>query len=127
MSLEFHEESDGMILKIKVNGTLSKADYERFLPRTERLIQKHGKICILLEMHEFHGWEAGALWEDIKFDVKHFNDIERVAMIGERAWEHAMAIFCKPFTSAKIRYFDRSQATEARAWVEAEMSTRSPS
>ncbi len=32
---------------------------------TERLIGEHGKIRILLEMHDFHGWEAGALWEDV--------------------------------------------------------------
>jgi hypothetical protein len=32
-------------------------------------------------MTGFHGWEAGALWEDIKFDLKHYADIERLAMI----------------------------------------------
>ena len=121
MSLEFHEEADGKILNVKVSGKLAKADYEGFVPETERLIQKHGKIRILLEMHDFHGWQAGALWEDIKFDVKHFKDIERLAMVGEKAWEHGMAVFCKPFTTAKIRYFDRAQAAEARTWIEGEL------
>lgn len=69
-------------------------------------------------MKDFHGWEAGALWEDIKFDVKHFRDIERLAMVGERKWEKGMSLFCKPFTTAEIRYFERGEAAQAREWLE---------
>jgi len=68
-------------------------------------------------MTGFHGWEAGALWDDIKFDVKHFADIERLAMIGEKKWQHGMATFCKPFTKANIRYFDHAKAADARLWL----------
>jgi hypothetical protein len=126
MAVEFHEEANGRILNVKASGKLDKGDYERFVPEAERLIRKCGKIRIVFEMHDFHGWERGALWEDIKFDLRHFKDIERLAMVGEKAWEHGMAVFCKPFTTAKIRYFDRSQAAEARAWVEAELAVRPP-
>jgi sigma-B regulation protein RsbU (phosphoserine phosphatase) len=28
-------------------------------------------------MHGFHGWNAGALWEDTKFAVKHFGDLDQ--------------------------------------------------
>jgi hypothetical protein len=119
MALKLHEEANGKILVVQASGKLSKADYEQFVPETERLIKKFGKIRVLFEMHDFHGWEAGAVWEDMKFDLKHFKDIERLAIVGEKAWEHGMAVFCRPFTTAKIQYFDRSQAAEARAWIEA--------
>ncbi len=39
-------------------------------------------------------------------------------MIGEKKWEKGMSVFCKPFTTAKIRYFDRSAMDEAQAWLE---------
>jgi SpoIIAA-like len=68
-------------------------------------------------MTGFHGWEAGALWEDVKFDIKHFADIERLAMVGDKKWQHGMAAFCKPFTKATIRYFDHAEAAEARTWL----------
>lgn len=105
-------------LIVKVSGKLTKADYEHFVPETERLIRKSGKIRVLFKMHDFHGWETSALWEDVKFDAKHFKDIDRLAMIGEKAWEHGMAVFCRPFTTAKIRYFDRNQEDQARNWVQ---------
>ena len=38
-------------------------------------------------------------------------------MVGEKAWQHGMSVFCKPFTKAKIRYFDLSQAAEAESWI----------
>ncbi len=28
-----------------------------------------------------------------------------------------MAVFCKPFTTAKTRYFDESKADEAARWI----------
>lgn len=115
--LTLSEEAGGKVLGIKITGKLAKEDYEQFVPKVEDLIKQQGKVRILMEMHDFHGWEMGALWEDIKFDVKHFGDIERLAMVGESKWEAGMAVFCKPFTTAKIKYFDASKADEARAWI----------
>jgi hypothetical protein len=33
-------------------------------------------------------------------------------------WEKGMSVFCKPFTTAKIRYFDKAQAADARTWLD---------
>ena len=88
------------------------------MPEFERLVKQHGKIRVLFDMADFHGWNAGALWDDIKFNLKHCSDIERLAMVGEKKWEQGMSVFCKPFTTAKIRYFDRPQAPDALAWLE---------
>ena len=118
MALEFHEKANGQILIVQASGTLSKVDYEHFVPETERLIEQFGKIRVLFEMQDFHGWEMGAVWEDTKFDLKHFNDIERLAIVGEKAWEQGMSVFCRPFTTAKIQYFDRNQFEEALNWIQ---------
>ena len=119
MTLQVTESADGKIVEVKLSGKLQKEDYQHFVPTVEHLINQHGKIRVLLEMHDFHGWEMGALWEDIKFDVKHFGDIERLALVGESKWEAGMAAFCKPFTKAKIQYFDESKSADALTWIRA--------
>ena len=119
MAIELKEKNGGKVLHVRVSGKLVKEDYEHFVPTVERLIQQHGKIRVLMEMTDFHGWDAKALWEDIKFDLKHFSDIERVAMVGDKQWQKGMAMFCRPFTTAKVRYFDHSQLNEAHQWAEA--------
>ena len=116
MAVELVESPDGRMVEVQVTGKLSKEDYEYFVPRTEKLLQ-NGKVRILFSMHEFSGWEMGALWEDIKFDIKHFKDIDRLAMVGDKKWEHGMAMFCKPFTTAKLQYFDQCEIEQARAWL----------
>ena len=110
----------GKVLHVKVTGKLNREAYESFGPAVDEQIREHGRIRILFEMHDFHGWTAGAMWEDIKFDFKHWKDIERLAIVGDSKWEAGMAVFCKPFTAAKIRYFDQARLDEAVNWVASE-------
>jgi hypothetical protein len=119
MSFELSESMDGKLIEVHASGKLTKLAYEEFVPMTEAAIKKHGKIRILFVMKDFHGWDAGALWEDFKFDLKHFAHIERLAIVGETRWEQGMSVFCRPFTTAKIQYFDQKDLEKARTWIEA--------
>ena len=108
----------GETLHVCVTGKLTKEDYEAFAPLIDQQIHEHGKIRVLFQMRDFHGWTAGAMWEDLKFDLKHWKDIERLAIVGDAKWEAGMAVFCKPFTVAKIQYFDSSEIDQAKEWLE---------
>ena len=88
------------------------------MPQVVKDIRENGKVRILFQMHDFHGWQAGALWEDIKFDMKHFADIERLALVGDKKWEKGMATFCRPFTTAKIRFFSPDEIETAKKWLQ---------
>jgi len=111
------EKVHGKVMEVDLHGKLGREDYYRFIPETEKLIQEHGKVRILVKMHYFEGWKAGALWEDIKWNAKHFNQIERLAIVGEKTWHQWMTGFCKPFTTTEVRYFTLEQLEDARAWV----------
>lgn len=117
MSVHIQEVSSGDYIEVELSGKLTKDDYAAFVPVIESAIRQHGKVCLLVAMRDFHGWTAGALWEDVKFDWKHYGDIERLAIVGEKKWEAGMAQFCRPFTRATIKYFDIGEIDEARRWV----------
>lgn len=121
MSVEIHESVADKVVEITLSGKLTKKDYRQFVPAVETAIKRNGKIRALVIMHDFHGWSTGALWEDIKFDWNHFRNIERLAIVGEKRWEAGMAVFCKPFTTATIKYFDVSRLDEAREWIGADL------
>jgi hypothetical protein len=123
MAIQLSERNCGKILEVRVSGKLAHRDYQRFAPEFERLVKQHGKIRVLFEMADFRGWKAAALWDDIKFDLKHFAGIERLAMVGEKKWQKGMSKFCGPFTTARIRYFGRTDAGEARAWLGGESNS----
>ena len=61
MSVDLHEEADGKVLVVNLSGKLTKEDYQRFVPEVERLIKQHGTVRLLVQMHDFHGWTAGAV------------------------------------------------------------------
>ena len=109
--------ASGKTLQVTLTGKLTKEAYELLVPAVDEQIKQNGKLRMLVVMHDFHGWTAGALWEDMKFDLKHWRDIERLAIVGETKWEQGMATFCKPFTTAKIKYFDHTKLDDAKAWL----------
>jgi hypothetical protein len=90
-AVTLNETNGGKVLELQLTGKVTKEDYEQFVPAVERLVKEHGRIRILVEMRDFHGWTAGALWQDVKFDAKHFSDIERLTIVGETKWQHGMA------------------------------------
>jgi hypothetical protein len=117
MSFDLTESMDGKLINVTVSGKLTKEAYQAFVPKTEEAIKKFGKVRVLFVMNDFHGWDAGALWEDMKFDIKHFAHIERLAIVGETKWEQGMAVFCRPFTTAKLKYFDHKDLDQAQKWI----------
>jgi hypothetical protein len=115
--IEVLEGGSGKVLGFKLSGKLHDADYKMFVPLVDKAIAEHGKTRILAHLHDFQGWDLHALWDDIKFATTHCTKIERIAIVGESSWEKWMAGFCKPFTMAKIQYFDAADIEKAWAWV----------
>lgn len=111
------ETDDAGVVLIKASGRLSKADYERFVPEFERTVRARGPVRILIELDDFHGWDLPGLWQELKFDTTHQNDMGRVAIVGDRGWQEWGTRLSKPFFKAEMRYFNRDQASAARAWL----------
>jgi hypothetical protein len=101
----------------KLGGKLHDEDYKKFVPLVDAEIAKDGKVNVLAQFHDFHGWDAKALWDDIKFSTTHCTKIQRIALVGEKPWEKWMAAVCKPFTMAKIKYFGAGDVDAAKAWL----------
>lgn len=117
MSVHIHEVASGDYIEVELSGKLTTEDYATFVPVIESAVHQRGRVCLLVAMRDFHGWTAGALWEDVKFDWKHYGNIELLAIVGEKKWEAGMAQFCRPFTRATIKYFEVTEIDEARRWV----------
>jgi hypothetical protein len=101
----------------KLSGKLHDEDYKKFVPLVDAEIAKDGKVNVLAQFHDFHGWDAKALWDDIKFSTTHCTKIQRIALVGEKPWEKWMAAVCKPFTMAKIKYFGAGDVEAAKTWL----------
>ncbi|MCB9973633.1 MAG: STAS/SEC14 domain-containing protein [Rhodospirillales bacterium] len=119
----FSIETQGKLLHGIVTGKIEKEDYDLLVPEAERLINRYGKIRIFVELVDFKGWSAGALWEECKLAYHHLKDVERMAMVGDKIWEKGIALFMKPFVGAKLKYFDVSDRSAAMDWINEGLAT----
>ncbi|MEZ5814295.1 MAG: STAS/SEC14 domain-containing protein [Alphaproteobacteria bacterium] len=119
----FTVETKGRILHGVITGKLEAEDYDLLVPEAERLINEHDKIRIIAELVDFEGWSAGALWEECKLAYHHLKDIERMAVVGDKAWEKGMTAFVKPFVGAKLKYFDASERQKAIDWIQEDIAS----
>lgn len=107
------------VLAFEMSDTLHDEDYKEFVPIVEESIKGNDKkINFMAVFKDFHGWDAHACWDDLKFGVKHCFDIKKIALVGDKTWEKWMALICKPFTVASVRYFDISEIKDAWSWLE---------
>ncbi|HUL51441.1 MAG TPA: STAS/SEC14 domain-containing protein [Candidatus Nitrosotalea sp.] len=112
------DRGSGRVIGFQMTGKLHDEDYKQFVPIVEAAIKANGKVRMLAQFEDFHGWDLHAMWDDTVFATKHCADIERIALVGDKKWEEWMAKICKPFTKAKIRYFDASQVEAGWKWLE---------
>ncbi len=116
--LQFMPVSEGNTIAIRASGKLSHEDYQKFIPELEKQIEEYDKVTLLFEFDNFTGWDLEAAKDDFKFGMKHLDDFERIAMVGDKAWEHWMSFIAKPFLlSAEVRYFNRENLQDAWDWL----------
>lgn len=116
--IEQLSRGNSKVLGFKLSGKLHDEDYKVFVPLVDAAIAGEGKVRILAWFHDFEGWDLKALWDDICFSTTHCTTVERVALVGDQTWEKWMAMVCKPFTMATIKYFDATDIESAWKWLE---------
>jgi len=107
------------VVAISCKGQVTRQDYDTVLvPAVERTLQAHDKVRLLYEAGpEFEGFDAGAMWEDLKVGVEHFSRWERVAVITDIEWIGlAMRLFSFLLPGA-MRIYPTKDAAKARLWI----------
>jgi len=102
---------------IRVSSTLTRADYKEIVPEIEQKIKQFGSIKLLIQIDGFKSIKPAALWEELKFDIKHRNDFEQIAIVGDEDWGKWSAKFGEIFFDARIKYFQPDQVAEAWEWL----------
>ena len=118
------EWTSGGVVALRVSGKLIHADYEGFVPKLEDAIEEFGDIRCLIDMTDLDGVELRAVWDELKFDLKHATKVSRCGVVGDRAWERWATAAAHPiFRKAEIRFFERSEFDSAVEWVRQGLDT----
>jgi len=111
-------ESRGRRFYVKATGKLTDADYKAFTPLLDDAVARNGPLRLLVDMSEFEGWELRAAWDDLVLGVRHWNDFERVALIGSARWEEVSVRIMDRLNPGRFRFFEPDKRAEAKTWIE---------
>jgi 6-phosphogluconate dehydrogenase len=65
----------------------------------------------------YNGIELGAIWDDVKFGIKHRNDFIKVAAVGAPRWMDWVVKASSAIMSGEVRTFSTEHLREALDWV----------
>jgi hypothetical protein len=112
-------ETTGDIIVLQANESLSQADYtDTFLPLFEHVKNTHPEVRLLITFAPgFAGFEAGAIWKDMKFGATHANDFYRIAIVGGPEWIEWISKVSELFMKGEIHHYKLTQLLEAFRWI----------
>lgn len=106
------------LVAVEVTNEIADEDYKSLIPLIEKKIDQYGSVRLFFELDaSVDKIEPASFWQELKFDVKHFNDIDKIAVVGDKAWENLLAKTNKLLTSGEVKYFEPAKRNEAMAWV----------
>ena len=105
------------VVALKVSGKLTKADYDQITPTLETKIRQFGKLKLYVEVDNLGLPTLHALWEDLKMDIKHYNDFSHVAVVGEPEWLAAITKLVSPLVPAEVRIYNHEDKADAMLWL----------
>lgn len=118
--LTIRPESNETLLVLEISGKLSKDHFERLEPELHRRREKSGDSTLVMIMDDFDGYDSlGALWTDLKMDMVHKDDFQKIAMVGDSRWESGFSKLADLISEADVRWFKKDNADEAMAWATA--------
>ena len=110
------EDVEGLVA-VRITNTISKNDYFALLPEMERKMVQSGKINLYIEISDGVRWNARSFWSDINFNLKHAQDVRKVAFVGDEQLEEKIIELLKPVENAEIRWYNYAEREEALEWL----------
>src|SRR5260221_14550182 len=107
-------ESSGRLVALRVAGKLTKEDMVTVAPPLEEKIRENGKVDLLCDMTDLHGWSLGGFLVEVKFEAKNAKDFRRVAGITGKNLYLFMGGKVKTCNYGEKKFFYKKKKKRAR-------------
>lgn len=110
---------------VRARGTLTSDDYERvLLPILDEARSQGRRIRLLYWFGpDFHGFTAGAAWEDARLGLRHLRLFERCAIVSDVGWIRASSRLFGAMMPCPVSVFGNDEWQQAVAWLTAPRAT----
>ena len=119
LSIGIERAGTKFFLSLKAVGKLTHEDYKVINPLIDSALDgvKDPKVTVFFDGSELEGWELRAAWDDFRLGLKHGNEFDKIAILGNKRWLEYSSKIASWFVSGEVKYFDDS--TTALEWLRA--------
>lgn len=119
MACEIIKITDSVV-HIRIRDVMRTEDQEMLESVATELIEKGKKVRLIAVLENFKGWEKGGAGGDLGFMLEHYDDIVKMAIVGDERWKQETFLYVgKGLRSTKIEFFPPSALKKAEEWVSA--------
>ncbi len=117
--LELIQDLPDNVIGVRASGEVDDDDYEDVLvPAIQASLQDHDKIRLLYVLGaEFTGYDADAMWDDVKLGMRTFNSYERIAVVTDAPWMRRSVKAFGWLMPGDVNVYHLDAIDEARDWV----------
>jgi hypothetical protein len=115
--LSYEEHDNAQAVEIRLSGRVSTEEFDKVADRLEAFIKRHGQVRVLEVIQDFEGMDAGALWHDVKFSLRHLQDFSRIAVVASPETHNLWSSLVSPFIHCEVKHFAPDEVEEARDWL----------
>lgn len=115
--LETRKIPDTNIISLRADGEISKNDYKELEPIVDSMVEHYGDIKVLLDVKDLDKIKFDAFFEDFKMAVKHYNDFQKIAILGANDVEKHVFRMTRYLIPSKVQTFPSQEFAEAVTWL----------
>jgi hypothetical protein len=116
MIRRLNNEAD-LLLGYHLSGTITQEDVKLAQREIRSVLDRYGKVRLLIHLGDLEIPQAAAAWQDLKYTQVYLTDVERMAVVGDDAWQAWVTKVVDLPTQGKIRFFEESETQQAWDWV----------
>jgi len=119
--IEILDVPDTNIVGFHLSDTLTEEDHETLVTHLRDKLKVHTTTRVLFEVEDVDGWEPEETWDDFTFDMRHVQDLDKVAVIGDDPWEPLVDKIELLFPMSLIQEYEDADREEGLSWLRGEM------
>ena len=106
------------VIGLECRGKLSLDDLKGIHITLHKRLAKAHEPGLVIDLTDFEGYKGlSAIHEDLKMDIAHRSDFDRIAVVGDRKWIELGTSLVSALTSAEMRWFDTCDRDSAVQWA----------
>ena len=115
ISVENHIDN---IVGFTIEGKISEGEIEAIGEMMEEKLKTHDKIRMYAEIINLEGYDsARAFFEDMKYTLKLWNEIEKAAIVADPKWIDNLTNLADMLTPGDMKHFPPAEKNLAMQWL----------